>query len=109
MPAMSAALSSCTAERGCWPHLYVRSLQRYCTVAKYASHCECYALTMRDHALISGAPQAQKSTYIGILNVELQRPPERQQVTVLLCDLMDSSGLIERLDPEETPALMLDY
>ena len=43
------------------------------------------------------------------MNVESQQSPERRQVTVLFCDLVDSSGLVEQLDPEETHALMLDY
>jgi len=73
-------------------------------VAKYASHYECYALFVRDHALISGAPKAQKSTYMVIMNIESQRPPERNQVTVLFRDLVDSSGLVERLNPKNPRA-----
>jgi hypothetical protein len=84
-------------------------VQRYCTVAKYASHYEFYALFVRNHALIFGAPQAQKSIYMVLMNIESQRRPDRHQVMVLFRDLVDSSGLVERLNPKETHALMLDY
>jgi DNA-binding SARP family transcriptional activator/class 3 adenylate cyclase len=37
------------------------------------------------------------------------RPPERRQVTVLVCDLVGMSALAARLDPEELQALVAGY
>jgi len=38
-----------------------------------------------------------------------RREPERRQLTVLFCDLVGSSVLASRLDPEELRDLMLAY
>ena len=39
----------------------------------------------------------------------LRREAERRQITVMFCDLVDSTNLAERLDPEDFAAVMEDY
>jgi class 3 adenylate cyclase/ABC-type transport system involved in cytochrome c biogenesis ATPase subunit len=39
----------------------------------------------------------------------VKRPPERRQVTVLFCDLVNSTTLAEQLDPEELMELVESY
>ena len=40
---------------------------------------------------------------------ELPREAERRQITVMFCDLVGSTALSEKLDPEDLRALMQDY
>ncbi|GJM29623.1 MAG: adenylate cyclase [Cyclobacteriaceae bacterium] len=42
-------------------------------------------------------------------NLSSPRRAERRQLTILFCDLIDSTGLSERLDPEEYRQVILNY
>jgi class 3 adenylate cyclase len=38
-----------------------------------------------------------------------KRPPERRQLTILFCDLVDSTPLSEQLDPEDYRQVITSY
>ena len=46
---------------------------------------------------------------MGTREKPVKRPAERRQVTVLFCDLVNSTSLAEQLDPEELMELFETY
>lgn len=55
-----------------------------------------------------GKPVSSISTTVSNAKSET-REPERRQLTVMFCDLVGSTALAERLDPEELHALLAQY
>lgn len=58
-------------------------------------------------------PHPPEASWCGACGARLEgteaRNAERRQLTVLFCDVVDSSGLSERLDPEDLRELIRDY
>ena len=70
-------------------------------------HCpECRHWNLEDSAYCSRCGTRLEPRQVGIGN---GREGERRQLTVMFCDLVDSTGLGERLDPEELRGVLATY
>ncbi len=69
--------------------------------------CECGYANESDEYFCGGCGKALSAT------AEMARAkaadPERRQLTILFCDMVDSTGHAERLDPEQMHAFLIDY
>src|SRR5437868_4540045 len=59
---------------------------------------------------VCSAENASKQKFCGECGSPL-RPvePQRRELTILFCDIVDSMSLAQKLDPEELRALMTEY
>ena len=60
-------------------------------------------------AELSGAPSSKTETGNGIVEPKPQDSPERRQVTVMFCDLVGSTALSARMDPEDLREVISAY
>ena len=71
--------------------------------AKFCDHC---GIRLRPVE----APEETRGSFIAQDSAEASRPEgERRQLTVMFCDLVDSTALSERLDPEDLQAILNEY
>ena len=67
------------------------------TGSKYCSHC--------GHSVFNGVDASDKNSS----SYQPRSEPERRQLTVMFCDLVESTSLADRHDPEDLRELILAY
>jgi predicted ATPase/class 3 adenylate cyclase len=71
--------------------------------AKFCDHCGIRLTPVE-------APEGTRGSFIAQDSAEASRlEGERRQLTVMFCDLVDSTALSERLDPEDLQAILNEY